>query len=256
MSSHLVTGDNSSYNKNQSVGSSWQKVGGIPAASTKNKELDRVNTIMKDKISKLENRLISKIQHLEAHNNADIEKLKNEFSESIKKKDEEIAQLKALIANLQKSGDAVSQLKADINHLNVAHHTLEAKSNADHLNVKNTISQVHHEVAQLQKVHRALASNVVDPSKVATLEKAYHSLASKVGDLEDQHSMDRLHLGEDQFIPAQPVANGDAGVWKDAPLALSVNGGVVFYNTGYTDKKGYDVTIDRETGRLMIYTGK
>lgn len=67
-----------------------------------------------------------------------------------------------------------------------------------------------------------------------------------------------LHVGQPFNMPEQPAVVREGGLHKDAPLALSVNGAVLFHDIGYTtDKKGLDpLFYDPVTNRVLFYKGK
>lgn len=91
----------------------------------------------------------------------------------------------------------------------------------------------------------------IQTNQIKALEAKLNALDAKVykkGEL--------LQLGESFNLPDQPVVSGDQGVYKDAPLALTVCGAAVLHNIGYTDKKGHQLILDPDTHRILVYKGK
>lgn len=134
---------------------------------------------------------------------------------------------------------AVSQLGADID-----------KKNSDVLSklksYEDYIGKLENKIKQHESISAKLDNDLREMTvKLDSYEKRFKNLEK-----------DTLHVGKESFIPPQPTPKQESGVYKDAPLSLSVNGGLVLHNIGYTNKKGYDLTMDKDTGRVMLYHGK
>jgi len=84
------------------------------------------------------------------------------------------------------------------------------------------------------------------------------SAVSKAQNIESKAEVKTMQLGPKFNLPQQPEVVLEGGVHKVAPLALTVNGGVVLHDIGYTtDKAGLvPVLLDPVTGRLVQYRGK
>lgn len=121
-------------------------------------------------------------------------------------------------------------------------YSLYVTNQTDITNLKNEIAQTKKSIGDLHSLIEAnknVASNIL-------------SIGGTNGNVQQEYA----HFGAPFNLPEQPVPVKEAGVWKDAPLALSVNGGVGLFNIGHSDKKGRQVMIDPSTHRLYVYSGK
>lgn len=143
----------------------------------------------------------------------------------------QVSKLNADNSNLHKIVDESKHLKSDIDSL--ATKTCRYDSSINSLSQQ--VSMLTSQVAQL-KADLAITQSTVQNQQDNT--KQFLTVGSKAS------------------LPEQPEPIMEAGVWKDAPLALVVSGGLALHNIGYTTKKGKALTYDPETDRLYIYNGK
>ncbi len=253
MSSNLVTGDNTSARKNRSKVDAYHHVM-LPSVGDGNRKAVRdLGQNVKDMAGNMKkainqaNDIASTLKHhvetkLNAHSlqtTATIGKLEAQVSLHTKKHGDDVAKLKAdVIHNDKKCDSETTKLKKELINLHKKHGDDVAKLKADvHKKCNGDLSKL--EVL------------------IGSLTDKLNALTKRVVALEVTEKKDYIHLGKDAFVPPQPESKeSSGGVWETAPLAASVNGGLSLFNIGYTKKKGYDVTIDKDSGRLMLYTPK
>lgn len=274
MSSNLVTGDNTSARKNRSKVDAYRHVM-LPSGGDSNKKavhdlgqnVKNVASSVKKTIHQVNDIASGLKKHVDAKLNAhalqttaSLGKLEAQVSLHTKKHGDDVAKLKRDAAHADKKCDTeTAKLKKDL-------HGLHKKHEADLAKLKNDLiepskkcdaetAKLKKELNGLHKKHEAELSKL--EVLVGSLTNKINALNKRVALLEGDKKKDYIHLGKDTFVPPQPESKkSSGGVWETAPLAASVNGGLSLFNIGYTKKKGYDVTIDKDSGRLMLYTPK
>lgn len=231
MSSDLVTGDNTSARKNKSKVGAYQHTMLPTVADTSKKAVRDLGKSVKDMAGNMK-RVVNQANEVAEHMKKHVEDKLNNHAIQTKAS---IGKLEAQVSlHAKKHGGDVAKLKRD-----VADAHKKCDSETDKLKKKHN-----DDIARLEVLVGSLTSKI-------------DHLTKRVALMEGSKKKDYIHLGKDAFVPPQPESKkSSGGVWETAPLAASINGGLSLFNIGYTKKKGYDVTIDKDSGRLMLYTPK
>lgn len=197
--------------------------------------------------------------------------LKNQLSES---KKENHVKLSLLEGNVLKSSDQLKQQDAEritsledffsdelskvlglVSDLQEQFGSLVDISSVDKLEAKvqSYEAKITNQDKQLKELQLAVSES---RSAIKELQSSFSNLAKSTSS--SQSNTKTLHIGERFNLPEQPTVQKEGGLHKVAPLALSVNGGVVLHDIGYTtDKKGLEyLMFDPVSERLLFYKGK
>lgn len=198
-----------------------------------------------------------------------LEKLKNASNEALEVHrnliDDKISSVTDTLKNLLKNGleSAIKSTELKVQGLDSKFLNMDAVVKTLDKKLSDLASKLTEGITKAElgfKQQNDLLSKQLETSKmqigqlvhlVNTQKEALKKLEANV------YTKDKLlQLGESFNIPNQPVVSSDQGVYKDAPLALTVCGAAVLHNIGYTDKKGHQLTLDPDTHRVLVYTGK
>lgn len=164
--------------------------------------------------------------------------------------------LKSLEVGLNNVDTKLLTMNNKILNLDNVAKTLEKK-------ISDVISKISEGIARAElSCQQQLEAHKLQTNQLAQLVSIQadqiKSLESKLNALNDSvyKKGELLQVGESFNLPDQPIVSGDQGVYKDAPLALTVCGAAVLHNIGYTDKKGHQLILDPDTHRILVYNGK
>lgn len=236
MASNILSMNNTSTRK--TAASYAQRALRIEAPVSNNdsvlSQLQLIHAQLSDKISQLEHvtsqesesdnvPILEKVNLL-LQSQADL--IKNKINDDLQGKLHQVA---------QKHADVSKQLKSDIDSVVSKINKYDSSINV----VSQQLNMLTSQVARL-KADLAIAQ--------ATIQSQQDIIKSNIKEF--------LTVGSAASLPEQPEPVMEAGVWKEAPLALVVSGGLALHNIGYTTKKGKALSYDPETNRLYIYNGK
>lgn len=159
-----------------------------------------------------------------------------EISALRSKIDEKEESIKSLVNHANSTSSAVSSINTDLTHkqahIGAIHYSLAEKDNAINI-LKDKIRELEQGIDALSQD----SSNLLAKSA-------------------QQDKPEVLYVGKEANLPKQPEPVSEGGVWKDAPLALSVHGGMVLHNIGYTttSKGCLPLVWDMSTNRMLINT--
>lgn len=134
--------------------------------------------------------------------------------------------------------------------------TLEAGLQSLSDSSTSMISRVEAEIKQAQQQQPRVGA-AKDP-RIDELQNLVKQHQDTIAKLQESVSNTKrsTHFGEPVSLPEQPKPQSEGGVWKSAPLSMSVNGGVVLHNIGFTKEKGLDLTLCPKTHRLLVHQSK
>lgn len=206
-----------------------------------------------------------------------IQEIKREMKNEQKELNEEITQLKSsdttLAAEMQvriqslseKYSSEISKMKYSISSLSQQMQEIkkEIPERVDIDSLRSEFSSMHtseierqrREIEEQKRMINDLSSSMRELNKIVS--KNAMNTASIAGEVVNS-TMKSLHIGDKFNLPEQPQVQREGGIHKNAPLALTVNGAVLFHDIGYTtDKKSLvPLYYDPITNRVLFYKGK
>jgi hypothetical protein len=209
---------------------------------------------------------------MQQYNQSTVKQMNNMLSSSIndvkKKQNDDISSvlaetntLKSLIDINKK--ESANKLKSVESQISTHKEKIDSLHSVVHTQMANIREQIMREIVNVMDQRLGTYDRRIN--SVAIQQQQMMSNANKVVEVQappsnvlDTKSVTTLHIGSEFNMPKQPDVLKEGGIHKSAPLALSVNGAVVFHDIGYTlDKKNLiPLYYDPETNRVLLYHGK
>jgi hypothetical protein len=188
-----------------------------------------------EEMKKMDERITSSISRAESDNQS--------LRAQLQLKEEQLKSLRAELEEKQRS--------IDILHDHTASTSVSVLSLVEEIN--DTKIDLHAKVEEKEKDISSLNDRVDGIDHCVSLIKSRTDELEKKG---EKSNPETLMIGKDVNLPRQPESISEMGVWKTAPLTLSVNGGIVFHDIGYTTngQGTFPLVWDPSTSRVLVGT--